>query len=88
MPIGTCGLQRFGYPSDFAHFSCQWDGRCFQIGRTASSTIVQTFNSLNSFILKGDAAQGMELTFATLMVQSGDEPDDVRTCGSQRPYFR
>ena len=30
---------------------------------------------LNSFILKGDAAQGMELTFATLMVRSGDEPD-------------
>ena len=34
-----------------------------------------TFNSLNSYILKGDAAQGMELTFATLMVRSGDEPD-------------
>ncbi len=28
-----------------------------------------TFNSLNSFILKGDAAQGMELTFATLMAR-------------------
>ena len=35
----------------------------------------QTFNSLNSYILKGDAAQGMELTFATLMARSGDEPD-------------
>jgi microcin C transport system substrate-binding protein len=35
----------------------------------------QTFNSLNSYILKGDAAQGMELTFASLMVRSGDEPD-------------
>ena len=34
-----------------------------------------TFNSLNTFILKGDAAQGMELTFASLMVRSGDEPD-------------
>ena len=35
-----------------------------------------TFNSLNSFILKGDAAQGMELTFATLMAtRAGDEPD-------------
>ena len=34
-----------------------------------------TFNSLNSYILKGDAAQGMELTFATLMARSGDEPD-------------
>jgi microcin C transport system substrate-binding protein len=34
-----------------------------------------TFNSLNSFILKGDGAQGMELTFASLMVRAQDEPD-------------
>src|SRR6516225_1762356 len=34
-----------------------------------------TFNSLNSFILKGDAAQGMELTFASLMARAQDEPD-------------
>ena len=34
-----------------------------------------TFNSLNSYILRGDAAQGMEFTFATLMVRAGDEPD-------------
>jgi microcin C transport system substrate-binding protein len=32
-------------------------------------------NAPNSYILKGDAAQGMELTFATLMARSGDEPD-------------
>ncbi len=34
-----------------------------------------TFNSLNSYILKGDAAQGMERTFATLMARAFDEPD-------------
>src|SRR4029077_20548486 len=34
-----------------------------------------TFNSLNSYILKGDAAQGMELTFSSLMTRAGDEPD-------------
>jgi microcin C transport system substrate-binding protein len=34
-----------------------------------------TFNSLNSFILKGDGAQGMELTFASLMARATDEPD-------------
>ena len=34
-----------------------------------------TFNSLNSYILKGDAAQGMELTFASLMARAFDEPD-------------
>ena len=36
-----------------------------------------TFNSLNAFILKGEGAQGMELTFATLMARAGDEPDAV-----------
>jgi microcin C transport system substrate-binding protein len=34
-----------------------------------------TFNSLNSFILKGDGAQGTELTFASLMSRAQDEPD-------------
>src|SRR6516165_12133885 len=34
-----------------------------------------TFNSLNSFILRGDAAQGIELTFASLMTRAYDEPD-------------
>src|SRR5205807_9246761 len=34
-----------------------------------------TFNSLNIFILKGDGAQGMELTFASLMARAEDEPD-------------
>src|SRR6516164_11742543 len=29
-----------------------------------------TFNSLNSFVLKGDSAQGMELTFASLMARA------------------
>src|SRR5262249_18767845 len=33
--------------------------------------------SLNSFILKGDGAQGMELTFASLMARAADEPDAV-----------
>jgi microcin C transport system substrate-binding protein len=34
-----------------------------------------TFNSLNGYILKGDGAFGMDLTFAVLMVRSGNEPD-------------
>ena len=34
-----------------------------------------TFNSLNAFILKGTGAFGMEMTFATLMTRSGNEPD-------------
>src|SRR6202035_6099634 len=35
----------------------------------------QTFNSLNAYILKGEGAQGMDMTFATLMVRASDEPD-------------
>jgi microcin C transport system substrate-binding protein len=34
-----------------------------------------TFNSLNSFILKGDGALGMDMTFAALMARNNDEPD-------------
>ena len=69
------------YPSDFQHFSyvnpnAPKGGLFSQIGpdRQFNQNFL-TFNSLNSYILKGDAAQGMELTFATLMVRSGDEPD-------------
>jgi microcin C transport system substrate-binding protein len=78
------GLSAFGdlgYPPDFAHFNyvnpaAPKGGRFSQIGPDQLyNQNFLTFNSLNTFILKGDAAQGMELTFATLMVRSGDEPD-------------
>ena len=36
-----------------------------------------TFNSFNSYILKGDAALGMERTFASLMSGAADEPDSM-----------
>ena len=42
-----------------------------------------TFNSLNSYILKGDAAQGMELTFASLMARAYDEPDAMYGLAAQ-----
>ena len=78
------GMSAFGdllYPADFTHFSyvnpdAPKGGIFSQIGPGTQFNQNQlTFNSLNSYILKGDAAQGMELTFATLMVRSGDEPD-------------
>ncbi len=75
------GLSVFGdlkYPADFQHFDyvnpdAPKGGKASQIG-TASLT---TFDSFNMFILKGDAAQGMELVFDTLMVRANDEPDAV-----------
>jgi microcin C transport system substrate-binding protein len=82
--IESHGLSAFGdlgYPPDFPHFryvnpSAPKGGTFSQIGpdRLYNQNFL-TFNSLNTFILKGDAAQGMELTFAALMVRSGDEPD-------------
>ena len=75
------GLSVFGdlkYPADFKHFDyvnpdAPKGGKASQIG-TAGLT---TFDSFNMFILKGDAAQGMELVFDTLMVRASDEPDAV-----------
>ena len=36
-----------------------------------------TFDSFNNFILKGDAAQGLEYLFDSLMTRALDEPDAV-----------
>jgi microcin C transport system substrate-binding protein len=78
------GISAFGdlaLPPDFKHFpyvnpDAPKGGVFSQIGpnRQFNQNFL-TFNSLNSYILKGDAAQGMQLTFATLMARSGDEPD-------------
>jgi microcin C transport system substrate-binding protein len=84
--IESHGLSAFGdlaYPADFHHFryvdpEAPKGGRFSQIGpnRQYNQNFL-TFNSLNGYILKGDAAQGIEMTFATLMTSSGDEPDGM-----------
>jgi microcin C transport system substrate-binding protein len=82
--VESHGLSAFGdlaYPPDFQHFryvdpKAPKGGLFSQIGPDELyNQNFLTFNSLNSFILKGDAAQGMELTFATLLARAGDEPD-------------
>ncbi len=73
------GVSAFGelkYPADFEHFdyvdpAAPKGGRLSMIG----SAGVITFNSLNGFILKGDAAQGLQYLFDSLMVRADDEPD-------------
>jgi microcin C transport system substrate-binding protein len=78
---GISGFGDLKYPADFAHLgyvdpAAPKGGRFSQIGPTRQfNQSFLTFNSLNSFILKGDAAQGMELTFATLMARAADEAD-------------
>ena len=78
------GMSAFGdlkYPADFEHFDyvdprAPKGGVFSHVGSTrAFNQNFLTFNSLNSFILRGDGAQGMELTFASLMVRAQDEPD-------------
>jgi microcin C transport system substrate-binding protein len=73
------GASIFGdlkYGPEFTHFdyvnpAAPKGGKLVTIG-TAGIT---TFDSFNGFILKGDAAQGLDLIFDTLMVRALDEPD-------------
>src|SRR5262245_58190341 len=80
------GVSAFGdlkYPADFKHFdyvnpNAPAGGVFSHVGATrAFSQSSLTFTSLHSCILKGDGAQGMELTFASLMVRAEDEPDSL-----------
>ncbi|MDR6954931.1 microcin C transport system substrate-binding protein [Ancylobacter sp. 3268] len=80
------GLSAFGdlkYPADFTHFAyvdpaAVRGGAFSQIGPVAYyNQALQTFNSFNGYILRGDAAQGIELTFDALMARALDEPDAV-----------
>ncbi|MGZ8402894.1 MAG: extracellular solute-binding protein [Rhodoplanes sp.] len=78
------GMSAFGdlkYPPDFRHFdyvdpNAPKGGTFSQVGSTRQfNQNFLTFNSLNAFILRGDGAQGMELTFTSLMARAADEPD-------------
>jgi microcin C transport system substrate-binding protein len=82
----THGLSVFGdlkYPADFHHFDyvnldAPKGGIISLLPAVRNyNTNYFTFNSFNAFILKGEGAQGMDLTFATLMARAGDEPDAV-----------
>jgi microcin C transport system substrate-binding protein len=78
---GMSGFGDLKYPADFKHFTyvnpnAPKGGQFSQLGSVRwYNQNFNTFNSLNSYIFKGDAALGMELTFAPLMVRAFDEPD-------------
>ena len=64
------------YPSGFDHFDyvnpdAPKGGRIATIGTSS----VNTFDSLNGYILRGDPAQRLDLLFDSLMVRATDEPD-------------
>lgn len=83
-PTPTHGFSIFGelkYPADFEHFEyvnpdAPKGGTLSHIGPNVQfNQSFLSFDTLNSYILKGDAAQGMELTFDTLLARAYDEPD-------------
>ena len=78
---GMSAFGDLGYPADFANFkyvevNAPKGGSYSEIvsSRGYNGSFL-TFNSLNSYILKGEGALGMDYTFAPLMVRAGDEPD-------------
>ena len=84
--VETHGLSSFGdlkYPADFQHFDyVNPDAPKGGVFSTIPSTAglnqnFLTFNSLNIFILKGDGAAGMDMTFAALMSRANDDPDAI-----------
>ncbi|TMJ36169.1 MAG: ABC transporter substrate-binding protein, partial [Alphaproteobacteria bacterium] len=75
------GLSAFGdlkYPADFTHFDYV-NPDAPKGGRLASrgTLAIDTFDSFNGYILKGNAAQNIGLLFDSLMVRANDEPDAV-----------
>jgi microcin C transport system substrate-binding protein len=86
------GISAFGdlkYPADFPHFDyvnpdAPKGGSFSMIGANRQfNQNFLTFNSLNSYILRGDAALGMERTFASLMTGAADEPDSMYGLAAQ-----
>jgi microcin C transport system substrate-binding protein len=81
---GLHGLSIFGdlkYPPGFAHFdfinpNAPKGGRMhFQPPNRILNQSFNTFNTLNSFVLRGDAPPRIGLTFDSLMAGSQDEAD-------------
>lgn len=82
--VESHGLSIFddlAYPPDFAHLAyvnpAAPKGGSFstQIATTQGNQNFDTFNTLNIYVLKGDGAAGMDLTFTSLMTRALDEPD-------------
>jgi microcin C transport system substrate-binding protein len=80
----THGLSIFGtlrYPANAPHFEyvnpdAPVGGIFSHVpGQRLNNQNFATFNSLNAFILRGDAAMQIETTFATLLHAAQDEPD-------------
>jgi microcin C transport system substrate-binding protein len=101
--VESHGLSIFGdlkYPADFPRFDYvrpdapTGGAMSLQISNTGGNQTYDTFNTLNTFVLKGDGAAGMGLTYDSLMARALDEPDamyglvarSVRASGDGRVF--
>jgi len=84
--VETHGLSTFGelaLPADFKHFAyvnpaAPKGGKLSHQVRTGGANVdLQTFDTFNTFILRGSGAAGMGATFATLMSGNADEPTSM-----------
>ncbi|MCC2097382.1 MAG: ABC transporter substrate-binding protein, partial [Hyphomicrobiales bacterium] len=80
------GLSTFGelaLPADFKHFAyvnpkAPKGGKLsFQVTTGGANVDLETFDTFNTFILRGSGAAGMGATFDTLMTGNGDEPSSM-----------
>lgn len=80
------GLSTFGelgLPPDFPHFpyvnpqAPKGGTLTLQIKQAGGNQSFDTFNTLNTFVLQGDGAAGMDACFDSLMAGSGDEPGSL-----------
>jgi microcin C transport system substrate-binding protein len=76
--IETYGLSTFGELAEKPDFKAfAYVDPNAPKGGTMSSDLLGTFNSLNGFILRGDAAFSIDLIFDSLLKSSLDEPDSL-----------
>lgn len=80
------GLSTFGelaLPPDFPHFAYvnpkapKGGYITLQIRSGSGNQTFDTFNTLNTYVLQGDGAAGMDACFDSLMAGSGDEPGSL-----------
>lgn len=80
------GLSTFGelaLPADFPHFAYvnpqapKGGSITIQIKQAGGNQSFDTFNTLNTYVLQGDGAAGMDACFDSLMAGSADEPNTV-----------
>ena len=80
---GIAAFDQLKYPPDFPHFEyanpdAPKGGTLSLIGSVAAyNASFLTFDTLNGYILKGNAPQGLRLVFDTLMTRAEDEEDSL-----------